>query len=243
MHPLTRALGKNWWLFLLRGVAAIAFGILSVMWPALSLVTLVLLYGAYALVDGVFALIKMPPEKISKSSSVEIAEEIITCIVEKPSSDEILSNYASLPLYVLNPKLLKYLDIIKPSRRGEIELQDALQAWISGGGKFGYEVMSGRDTITTIADIVYLNMKHLRAMPSAYENSWDNVMVIEPVLSAKNVHVGAGSVIGPDAVIGESSKIGKDCTVKNAVIFTGSIVPDGTAIENGCWYGNKFFPA
>jgi uncharacterized membrane protein HdeD (DUF308 family) len=54
---LLHLLAKNWWLFLLRGIAAIVFGILAFMWPALTLVTLVLLFGAYALVDGVFALI------------------------------------------------------------------------------------------------------------------------------------------------------------------------------------------
>jgi len=53
---LTRALGKNWTLFLLRGIAAIIFGAVSLIWPGITLVTLVLLYGAYALVDGLFAL-------------------------------------------------------------------------------------------------------------------------------------------------------------------------------------------
>lgn len=57
LAPLTHALGRNWWLFLLRGLAAITFGVLSFIWPAISLVILVLLYGAYALVDGVFALV------------------------------------------------------------------------------------------------------------------------------------------------------------------------------------------
>jgi uncharacterized membrane protein HdeD (DUF308 family) len=47
---------RNWWLFLLRGLAAIAFGVLSLIWPGISVVTLVLFFGAYALVDGVFAL-------------------------------------------------------------------------------------------------------------------------------------------------------------------------------------------
>lgn len=56
-HSLKRALGDNWWLFLLRGLAAIIFGALSLAWPGLTLVTLVLLYGAYALVDGAFALV------------------------------------------------------------------------------------------------------------------------------------------------------------------------------------------
>jgi uncharacterized membrane protein HdeD (DUF308 family) len=50
------ALAKRWWLILLRGVVAVAFGILAFAWPGLTLLTLVLLYGAFALADGVIAL-------------------------------------------------------------------------------------------------------------------------------------------------------------------------------------------
>lgn len=50
-------LSKNWWIVVLRGVAAIAFGILTFMHPAVSLAVLVLFWGAYALVDGVFGVI------------------------------------------------------------------------------------------------------------------------------------------------------------------------------------------
>src|SRR5262249_49652515 len=50
---LLRALAQNWWLLLLRGVASIAFGILAFSWPGLTLLTLTLLWGAYALADGV----------------------------------------------------------------------------------------------------------------------------------------------------------------------------------------------
>jgi uncharacterized membrane protein HdeD (DUF308 family) len=50
-------LAQSWWLIFLRGLAGIAFGILAFVWPGLTLFTLVLFYGAYALLDGVFALI------------------------------------------------------------------------------------------------------------------------------------------------------------------------------------------
>jgi uncharacterized membrane protein HdeD (DUF308 family) len=53
---LLRAMADNWWLLLLRGIAAIAFGILAFIWPVLTLLTLTLLWGAYGVVDGVFAL-------------------------------------------------------------------------------------------------------------------------------------------------------------------------------------------
>ena len=48
-------LAENWWLVLLRGIAAILFGVLAFVWPGITLATLVLLYGAFALVDGITA--------------------------------------------------------------------------------------------------------------------------------------------------------------------------------------------
>jgi len=54
--PITTALARNWWLFLIRGILAVIFGLMAFAWPALTLVTLVLLYGAYAFVDGLTAI-------------------------------------------------------------------------------------------------------------------------------------------------------------------------------------------
>lgn len=56
-RPILQVLSENWWLMLLRGVCAVIFGILAFVWPGLSLLTLVILFGIYALLDGFFALI------------------------------------------------------------------------------------------------------------------------------------------------------------------------------------------
>jgi uncharacterized membrane protein HdeD (DUF308 family) len=48
---------RHWWAFVLRGVAAVVFGVLAFAWPGLTLTVLVLFWGAYALVDGVLALV------------------------------------------------------------------------------------------------------------------------------------------------------------------------------------------
>ena len=50
-------LSRNWWILVIRGVAAIIFGILTFISPMTSLAVLVLFWGAYMLVDGVFAII------------------------------------------------------------------------------------------------------------------------------------------------------------------------------------------
>ena len=50
-------LATNWWALALRGVLAILFAILTFLWPGITLSVIVLLFGAYALVDGVLAII------------------------------------------------------------------------------------------------------------------------------------------------------------------------------------------
>jgi uncharacterized membrane protein HdeD (DUF308 family) len=54
---ITRALASSWWLVLLRGIVGVAFGVAAVVWPGITLFALVLLWGAYAFVDGVLALV------------------------------------------------------------------------------------------------------------------------------------------------------------------------------------------
>jgi uncharacterized membrane protein HdeD (DUF308 family) len=50
-------LARNWWAFLIRGLAGVAFGILAFIWPGITLLVLAIMIGAYALVDGIFALV------------------------------------------------------------------------------------------------------------------------------------------------------------------------------------------
>ena len=50
-------ISRNWWMFAVRGVAAIIFGVLALIWPGQALQALVLVFGAIALVDGAFAIV------------------------------------------------------------------------------------------------------------------------------------------------------------------------------------------
>ncbi len=56
-RPMLHALAEKWWLVLLRGIAAIVFGVLCVLWPGISLLSLIILYGAFAFADGILALV------------------------------------------------------------------------------------------------------------------------------------------------------------------------------------------
>ena len=55
--PLAKGLAYNWWLLLLRGLVALLFGIVAFVMPHITLLTVVLLWGAFVAADGMLALI------------------------------------------------------------------------------------------------------------------------------------------------------------------------------------------
>ena len=50
-------LARNWWLLALRGMLGILFGIGAFVWPGATLAALILVFGAYVFVDGIFAVV------------------------------------------------------------------------------------------------------------------------------------------------------------------------------------------
>ncbi len=50
-------LANNWWTFVLRGVFALLFGVIAFVWPGLTILSLTYVFGFYAILDGIFALV------------------------------------------------------------------------------------------------------------------------------------------------------------------------------------------
>jgi uncharacterized membrane protein HdeD (DUF308 family) len=56
-QPILPIMAGNWWVLLIRGIAAVLFGLAALFWPGPTLYVLIIFFGAYALVDGVFAIV------------------------------------------------------------------------------------------------------------------------------------------------------------------------------------------
>ncbi len=71
---------NNWWSLLLRGLAAVAFGILVIVFPGLAISTFVILFAAYALVDGVFTILAAVRNRQQSRWWVYLLEGIVSVI-------------------------------------------------------------------------------------------------------------------------------------------------------------------
>jgi uncharacterized membrane protein HdeD (DUF308 family) len=54
---MIETLKRHWWVPVIRGIAAIVFGIIAFVYPGLTVATLVLFFGAWVLIDGIFRVI------------------------------------------------------------------------------------------------------------------------------------------------------------------------------------------
>jgi dTDP-glucose pyrophosphorylase len=84
--------------------------------------------------DITMSLKECPIDELMARSSVDVDSDWrVKSIIEKPKREEIMSPYAASILFILPSEIWEYLPRIKPSARGEIEMQSAIQMMIEDG--------------------------------------------------------------------------------------------------------------
>ena len=100
-----------------------------------SLLELVQAHKKYQ-ADIVMSLKECSIEELITRSTVDVDSDWrVKRIIEKPKRKEIMSPYAASILFILPPQIWEYLPKIKPSERGEIEMQSAIDRMIQDGFK------------------------------------------------------------------------------------------------------------
>ncbi len=184
--------------------------------------------------SATLSLMRVDPSLVSRTGIVVWEDERVKGIVEKPTPEEAPSDISSLPLYVFSEQILDYLPYVKPSPRGEYELQDAIQMLIDETDRVTGVFTDHRLQLTNASDLLALNRHYLNEggdVPQlAPRTVGRHTHLITPLRIEEGTTIGSGCVIGPRVYIERDCRIGNDVLIKDAVVLRGSEIPEGSQI-------------
>ena len=185
--------------------------------------------------NAVLTLMLVEPAQVTKGGIVAIDGPWVTRIVEKTTPEEAPSNIYSLPLYCFSSRILDHLTDVRPSPRGEYELQDAIQMLIDRDGRVRGVTISNRLALTNPEDLLAINQHYLaiggELAPLAPRAVGRYTKLIPPLCIESGTAIGAHCTIGPNVYVERDCQIGDWVTLQDAVILRGSTVPDGATLE------------
>ena len=168
-----------------------------------------------------------PVAEPSRYGIAELEGGRVKRLVEKPKNSK--SNLALIGVYVFGPSIFKAVDAIKPSRRNELEITDAIQYLASKGKRVEVEHVKGwwKDTGKP-EDLLEANQLVLADVQSDIAGALSGGTVV-----TGNLSMGAGSkTIGHVSIRGPSI-IGKNCTIgPNVFIGPYTSIGDGSKLRN-----------
>lgn len=150
----------------------------------------------------------------------------ILCLEEKPAKPK--SNLALVGVYLFTAKIHQAIDEIKPSKRGELEITDAIQRMITKNEHVDSHVLTSwwldtgkKDDMLEANRVVLDEMTDVSMLGDLDEQSR---------LSGR-VHVGKGSILKNCTVRGPAV-IGDDCVLENSYVGPFTSIGDGARVSH-----------
>ena len=185
---------------------------------------------------GTLALQEVDESRFSRTGIVGFDENgFINRIIEKPSPEEAPSHMASLPLYIFEPEIMDFLHLVPLSKRGEYELQDAIQLFINKFGSLAKFVTNYRLELTSPDDLLNLNIKLLQEDFPQSKIAQDiplSCKIVAPVFISKDVEIGENCIIGPNVFLESGAKVESNCVISNSIVLAGGVVAGGSNLSN-----------
>jgi len=170
--------------------------------------------------------------KISEDSNLSKDTDInhglsIVDVIEKPIIEQIFSEYYSLPLYLANRKIMKFLKTVNLSERGEKEFQDVIKNAIAYGQNIrGIKIIDSLITNQTIGKFHLTNLKDIIKMNSRFlfglnldKFRGNTPKCIEPVKIQSGSKIGDNVRLGPNVIIGKNCELGNSCELSNVLLY------------------------
>lgn len=170
-------------------------------------------------------------KEVSNPSSFGVAELAqnnghIVCLEEKPAKPK--SNLALVGVYLFNKNIHKAIDEIRPSKRGELEITDAIQRLIDTNFKVGSHVLTSwwldtgkKDDMLEANRVVLDEMIDVAMLGVLQDNS----------RVSGRVHIGKGSLLKNCTVRGPAM-IGDNCLLENSYVGPFTSIGNGAHVSH-----------
>lgn len=178
----------------------------------------------------VLATLKVQKEEVSKFGIVGFdSNRNIAQVVEKPSVEDALSDISSIAHYVFPKKLFDYIDMVKPSIRGEYELQDALQMLLETYGAAKEVRVPSRYNLTSPDDLFEINMAVMKSsgFKSYIPEEYKDLNFHEPVFIEDGAKIIDVLEIGPNVYVESGATIKDMKSIRDTLVIKEMIVGRG----------------
>ncbi|HEY9676683.1 MAG TPA: glucose-1-phosphate thymidylyltransferase [Drouetiella sp.] len=200
----------------------------------------VMYLGDNLIKDGVGPLVKRFQEgkadsfillkEVANPSSFGVAEldkdGKILCLEEKPQKPK--SNLALVGVYLFNKNIHTAIDQIKPSKRGELEITDAIQQLINTGHHVDSHILKSwwldtgkKDDMLEANRVVLDEMTDVSMLGTADSGS----------RISGRVHVGKGSTL-KNCIVRGPAMIGDDCIIEDSYVGPFTSIGDGARVSH-----------
>jgi mannose-1-phosphate guanylyltransferase len=153
--------------------------------------------------------------------------------IEKPPPESAPTNLINAGVYVLSPKIFKYI----PENRAVSMEREVFTKLVKESRLYGYVFDGLWIDIGEPKDYLEINRNLLDSLikPQKYDFKHE-VKVKKPVAFDKGVSIGEKSIIGPYAVLGKNVTVGNGVQIQDSVIFSQTTISDFASI-NGAIIG------
>lgn len=189
---------------------------------------------------------------------VELEEDKIVDLVEKPRREEAPSNLINAGIYLFDDHIFHAIEKTGKSPRGEYEITDSIKIQINDD-----ETVLGLRSTDKWVDIgrpwelLNVNEHYLKSMKSEILQGEveDGVTMHGPVFLGKNsiirsgsyimgpVHIGEGCDVGPNSFLRKYTCLGDNVRVGNAVEIKNSIIMEDTNVNHLSYVGDSIIGA
>ncbi len=176
------------------------------------------------------------PKDLERSAGVKLSGDMVKKIKEKPGRDDSGWDAISKFLFVFRKDLLDCLDAVRPSARGELELQEAITLFMEISDEFCRAVkINDFLHLTSQEDLIHIHRYYLKnhrqfiIHPQAKVKP--GVTMHHPVMIDKNALVESSCEVGPFVYVGDGAKVGEGAKLRNAVVYPLAEIPPEEEVE------------